>query len=93
MQYVEAMEQLARANAGRSAAEQAGAHLQLPAAPAGAAGHWPARPLRTLAHRAHALEEHARDTLGDHFSDDEIAAVVDELEERVDNAITQVIEN
>jgi uncharacterized protein YwgA len=41
----------------------------------------------------YALEQHARDALGDHFSDDEIAAVVDELEERVDNAITKVIES
>jgi len=41
----------------------------------------------------YALEEHTRDALGDHLSADEIAAVVDELEERVDNAITKVIES
>jgi len=41
----------------------------------------------------YALKEHARDTLGDHFSDEEIGAVVDELEDRVDNAIMGKVES
>jgi len=40
----------------------------------------------------YALEEHARDTLGDHFSDDEIAAVVDALEDCVDEAMMQELD-
>jgi cell division protein FtsB len=35
----------------------------------------------------YALDEYARETLGDHFSDNEIAAVVDELEDRVDEVV------
>jgi len=40
----------------------------------------------------YALKDHARDTLGGHFSDEEIEAVVDELEDRVDDAIMGEIE-
>jgi predicted nucleic acid-binding Zn-ribbon protein len=40
----------------------------------------------------YALEDYVYETLGDHFSDTEIKAVVDELEDRVDDAIMGEIE-
>lgn len=39
----------------------------------------------------YALEDHVRERLDDHFSDAEIAAVVDELEDHVDEAIMQEV--
>ena len=37
----------------------------------------------------YAIEQHVTETLGDHFSDEEIQVVVDELDDRVHDTITQ----